>query len=191
MKVAYIFLQFGFTDSISNLMEFFHIWDNIQQTQQVMTQLHENDIIQLKSGMHVMYNNFPEVLHKDCNIFSKKTITTMVKVGHLYTNDTDASVIRKQLFNSFYNEFRKLNIWPEEDILLRFINHQVRDPGRIEFIVPETEYLVTKVIDSPTTRLIFCTILEPGTNESISVNFCQEGEGPTCHDDIIALRTLF
>jgi len=156
--------------------------------------LKENDIIKLKEGTRVMYNYFPECFKPDASKFSIDRVTEMIEVGIRYRNDTDVSVERKEAEEKIYGYLKTFKgLFPDKDIVRRFVAHQVKQPEPQQVYIAVGEYLVTRVYQKDGYLQIQCSTLQvDGNHPDVSFYFFQMLVGhPANHDLIEADRKAF
>lgn len=151
--------------------------------------LKPNDVIELKPGMAVGYHHFENIFYAAGT--TSGSSSGKVIIDHVYKGRGDAWQVRINLRNRIYDCFKEEGRKVDDDILLRFLEHQVRDSNPRTFSIPSGYYIVTRVVTDGQQRRVYCKTYQINeTRPEIEVFFFQvyHADASMKHDNLQPLK---
>lgn len=106
------------------------------------------------------YDHFENIFYEAGTL--EGTSTAKVYLDQVYEGRSDGYPARMNIRKGIYALFQAENLKVDEDILMRFLKHQVKDENPKTFSIPSGLYKVTRIIpDGPKTK-VYC-INQQGT----------------------------
>ena len=153
--------------------------------------LNQYDIIELKPGMAVGFHHFEHIYYAAGTMTGSST--GKVFIDQIYKGRGDAWQARINLRNSIYELFRNEGRKVDEAILMRFLDHQVKDSIQKTFVIPSGLYVVTRIVTDGPQRRVYCKTYQPDEKRpEIEVFFFQgfHADASFLHEDLTPIKRL-